>query len=100
MKRLFATVVAALALCCISASAQAKWGKNEDRRSNISYSPHTDINIRLIVLKFGMDMFLRNISALTKYGPDRTIFRYSPHINLLFEFFTFILCCKNYVYHS
>ena len=37
----------------------------------------TDLNIRLIVLKFVLTMFLRYISVLPKYGPDRPIFRSS-----------------------
>ena len=51
---------------------------------DIQLNVSTDLNI--IVLKFGLDMFLRNINDLTKYGPDRRIFGSSPHINVLLDF--------------
>ena len=73
--------------------------KNEDPRTNISYSPHTKrppIRRRLIVLKFGLDMFLRYINDLTKYGPDR------PILDLvhIYIFYFFIHAGKNDVNHS
>ena len=66
--------------------------QTEDRRSNISYSPLTklppdihlnlskDLNLKLSILKYGLDIFLRSINDLTKSGPDRPISGSSPHI--------------------
>ena len=46
MKRLFATVVAALALCCISASAQAKWGVTAGLNFNTSKFSEIDVKAK------------------------------------------------------
>lgn len=46
MKRLFATVVAALALCCISASAQAKWGVTAGLNFNTSKFSEIDVKVK------------------------------------------------------
>lgn len=46
MKRLFATVLAALALCCISASAQAKWGVTAGLNFNTSKFSEIDVKAK------------------------------------------------------
>lgn len=46
MKRLFATVVAALVLCCISASAQAKWGVTAGLNFNTSKFSEIDVKAK------------------------------------------------------
>ncbi|MBE6242523.1 MAG: PorT family protein [Bacteroidales bacterium] len=46
MKRLFATVVATLALCCISASAQAKWGVTAGLNFNTSKFSEIDVKAK------------------------------------------------------
>lgn len=46
MKRLFVTVVAALALCCISASAQAKWGVTAGLNFNTSKFSEIDVKAK------------------------------------------------------
>ena len=46
MKRLLATVVAALALCCISASAQAKWGVTAGLNFNTSKFSEIDVKAK------------------------------------------------------
>ena len=44
--------------------------------------------------------FLRYIRDLSKYGPDRPIFGYSPHMIFLFDIGFFIFAGKNDVNHS
>lgn len=46
MKRLFATMVTALALCCISASAQAKWGVTAGLNFNTSKFSEIDVKAK------------------------------------------------------